>query len=46
MAPRLNILLITTDEERFAIPRPEGYTLPAHQRLAEQGTSFTRYYAA
>jgi arylsulfatase A-like enzyme len=46
MAPPLNILLITTDEERFAIPRPEGYTLPAHQRLAERGTTFTRYYAA
>jgi arylsulfatase A-like enzyme len=42
----LNILLITTDEERFALPRPDGFTLPAHQRLAESGTTFTRYYAA
>ena len=39
-----NILLITTDEERYSIPRPEGFSLPAHQRLAEAGTSFERYY--
>jgi arylsulfatase A-like enzyme len=41
-----NILLITTDEERYAVPRPEGLTLPAHDRLAEAGTSFERYYVA
>lgn len=41
-----NILLITTDEERFNVPRPEGFTLPARERLAEAGTTFTRYYAA
>jgi arylsulfatase A-like enzyme len=39
-----NILLITTDEERYSIPRPEGFSLPAHQRLAEAGTTFERYY--
>jgi arylsulfatase len=42
----LNFLLITTDEERFDIPRPPGYSLPARERLAESGTSFERYYAA
>ena len=29
-----NILMITTDEERFRIPSPQGYTLPARERLA------------
>ena len=46
MTQPLNILLITTDEERFALPRPEGYSLPAHERLAERGTTYSRYYAA
>jgi arylsulfatase len=46
MALRPNILLITTDEERFSLPRPAGFTLPARQRLAERGTTFTRYYVA
>jgi arylsulfatase len=41
-----NILLITTDEERFHIPRPSGYTLPARERIAERGVTFERYYAA
>jgi arylsulfatase len=42
----LNILLITTDEERFDIPRPDGFSLPARERVAESGTTFERYYAA
>ncbi|MFJ1708115.1 sulfatase-like hydrolase/transferase [Kitasatospora sp. NPDC088346] len=46
MARPPNILLIVTDEERAAIPRPPGYTLPARERLAERGTSFDRYYTA
>ena len=46
MARRPNILLITTDEERFAIPRPNGFSLPARDRIAEAGTTFERYYAA
>jgi arylsulfatase A-like enzyme len=41
-----NILLITTDEERFHIPRPSGFSLPARERIAESGTTFERYYAA
>lgn len=43
---RPNILLITTDEERWALPRPTGFSLPARERLEAQGTSFDRHYAA
>jgi arylsulfatase len=43
---RLNILLITTDEERAAIPRPAGFSLPSRERIAERGVTFDRYYAA
>jgi arylsulfatase len=46
VARGLNILLITTDEERFHIPRPAGFSLPARERIAESGTTFERYYAA
>lgn len=46
MTTRPNILLITTDEERYALPRPDGFSLPGHELLAERGTTFTRYYAA
>ncbi|MER7582789.1 sulfatase-like hydrolase/transferase [Kitasatospora sp. NPDC097691] len=46
MTSRPNILLIVTDEERAAIPRPAGFTLPARERLAERGTTFERYYTA
>lgn len=41
-----NILLITTDEERFHIPRPAGFSLPGRERIAESGTTFERYYTA
>lgn len=43
---RPNILLITTDEERFALPQPEGFVLPARERLSAMGTSFERHYVA
>jgi arylsulfatase A-like enzyme len=43
---RPNILLIVTDEERQRIPRPAGFSLPARERMAEQGVSFDNYYAA
>ena len=46
MASGPNILLITTDEERFHLPRPGGYSLPARERVAESGTTFERFYAA
>lgn len=43
---RPNILLITTDEERYALPEPDGFVLPARERLVEMGTSFRRHYVA
>ncbi|MEU3838724.1 sulfatase-like hydrolase/transferase [Streptomyces sp. NPDC028635] len=46
MTERPNILLIVTDEERAALPRPQGYLLPARERIAERGTTFERYYTA
>ncbi len=41
-----NILLVCTDEERFALPRPSGFSLPARERLQDRGVSFDRYYVA
>jgi arylsulfatase len=41
-----NILLITSDEERFDLPRPAGFSLPGRERIAAAGTTFERYYAA
>jgi arylsulfatase len=41
-----NILLITTDEERFRIPTPAGFSLPARDRLTAAGVSFERFYVA
>lgn len=46
MTTRPNILLITTDEERQVHPYPPGYSLPARERLAAGGISFTNYYVA
>ncbi|MFE7548736.1 sulfatase-like hydrolase/transferase [Streptomyces gardneri] len=46
MTRRPNILLIVTDEERAVIPRPDGFSLPARERLAERGTAFQRFYSA
>ncbi|MFE6837734.1 sulfatase-like hydrolase/transferase [Streptomyces sp. NPDC057705] len=46
MTRRPNILMIVTDEERAALPRPQGYALPARERMAERGTTFERYYTA
>ncbi|HUO48212.1 MAG TPA: sulfatase-like hydrolase/transferase [Acidimicrobiales bacterium] len=43
---RPNILLIVTDEERCGIPRPDGFSMPARERLAEQGVAFDNYYVA
>lgn len=43
---RPNVLLITTDEERYRLPRPDGFLLPAHDRLQTQGTTFDNYYVA
>jgi arylsulfatase len=38
--------MITTDEERYRLPVPDGYSLPNRQRLAAAGVTFTSYYAA
>jgi arylsulfatase len=40
-----NILFILTDQERYFRPGelPEGYTLPAHERLLKRGTSFVNH---
>jgi arylsulfatase len=43
---RPNILLIVTDEERLRLPRAQGYSLPARERIAARGTTFERYYTA
>ena len=43
-----NILFILTDQERFFRPGelPEGYSLPAHQRLMKRGTTFVNHRIA
>lgn len=40
-----NILFILTDQERFFRPGelPAGYSLPAHERLMKQGTTFLNH---
>jgi arylsulfatase A-like enzyme len=39
---RPNILLITSDEERYTLPHPDGFVLPARERLQERGVTFDR----
>ena len=39
-----NILLIVSDQERQRDWIPDGFPLPARQRLIDQGLEFTRYY--
>ncbi|MFD3472550.1 hypothetical protein ACFWWM_40780 [Streptomyces sp. NPDC058682] len=46
MTRRPNILMSVTDEERAAVPRPQGFSLPARERMAERGATFDRYYTA
>ena len=43
---RPNVLLITTDEERYSLPQPAGFMLPSRERLQARGTTFDRYYVA
>lgn len=43
---RPNILLLVTDEERYSLPRPEGFALPGRERVQQRGVSFDRYYVA
>lgn len=42
---RLNIMLVVTDQERSRADLPAGLVLPAHDWLAEHGTSFSHYHA-
>jgi hypothetical protein len=35
---RPNILLITSDEERYTLPHPDGFVLPARERLQSAGS--------
>lgn len=43
-AGRPNVLLITSDEERYRLPDLDGFSLPPRDWLAERGgTSFDRY---
>jgi arylsulfatase A-like enzyme len=46
MAQQPNILLITTDEERFNLPGAPGYFLPGRERIRQRGVEFTNYYTA
>ena len=47
MSRRPNILLVVTDEgSASTCPGRPGARPPAHERLAESGTSFSNYYAA
>jgi len=46
MRAQPNILMVTTDEERQALPRPPGFSLPARERIADGGVTFVNYYAA
>jgi arylsulfatase len=41
-----NILLITSDEERYTLPEPDGFVLPARERLQQRGVTFDSYYVA
>ena len=41
-----NILLITSDEERYRLPQPAGFVLPARERLQARGVTFDNYYVA
>lgn len=40
----LNILFIFTDQERYFHRLPRGLSLPAHERLWRDGTSFQNHY--
>ena len=35
-------MLITSDEERLTLPQPDGFVLPARERLQERGVTFDR----
>jgi hypothetical protein len=37
---RPNVLLITSDEERYTLPNPDGFVLPERERLQERERPF------
>jgi arylsulfatase A-like enzyme len=39
----LNILFVFTDQERFEASRPKGLSLPGHDRLEQNGVTFTNH---
>ena len=43
---RPNILLITSDEERYTLPHSDGFVLSARERLQQRGVTFDSYYVA
>lgn len=42
---RPNILLITTDQERYRLPTSAGFALPQRERLMAQGLTFRNHHA-
>jgi arylsulfatase A-like enzyme len=42
----LNVILVIRDQTRFDLPVAAGYTMPALDRLAQQGISFRNHYIA
>ncbi|PXX02235.1 arylsulfatase A-like enzyme [Mycolicibacterium moriokaense] len=42
----LNIILVIRDQTRFDLPAAAGYSIPALDRLAQQGISFRNHYIA
>ena len=42
----LNIVLVIRDQTRFELPAAAGYSMPALDRLAQQGISFRNHYIA
>src|SRR5262249_43433130 len=44
LAPEFNILFVFTDQERYRTAWPKGVSLPAHERLQRDGTTFHNHY--
>lgn len=45
---KLNVLFLLTDQERYmpASDLPDGYSLPAHERLSREGVEFENHHIA
>jgi len=44
LTPQFNILFVFTDQERYRTAWPNGVSLPAHERLQRDGTTFHNHY--